>query len=323
MTKTEPVLLFSGLAATIGIGLHWLVPDAAIPDELIVVAIFGIAVLARRYVYPEASMPDAEILEHARRAVQRNRAGGGPSALCFLLVLLIPATAAANAETECAAAGGRWVHQGGSYHACIQPAGRDGRDGEDADPGITDALREDVDRAAADNQRQDGRLDEHGRRIAAGEEHDARQDGRLDEHGRRIAAGEEHDARQDGRLDRHRSVLRDHGSALMQHGAALDRHEATLFSHDARLTAAETRIGALDTRTDRLEAGLAAAMALSQIPFDRGRRLSIGIGFSSFGGTAAVAAGAQARIVGRLFVRGSLSRTRAGTVAGAGLGIGF
>ena len=313
MTKTEPVVVFSGLAAAVGFGLHWLLPDATIPDEVIVAVVFGIAVLARQFVSPSAQLPDAEILEQARRAVQRDRAAaGGPSTLCLLVVLLIPAAAAAtNAEAECAAAGGRWVHQGGSYHVCIQApgqdgrdgeGGQDGRDGEDADPRITDALREDVDGAEADNERQDGRLDGHGSRIAAGEEHDARQDGRLDEH---------------------RSVLRDHGSALMQHGAVLDRHEATLFSHDARLTAAEARIGALDTRTDRLEAGLAAAMALSQIPFDRGRRLSIGIGFSRFGGTSAVAAGAQARIIGRLFVRGSLSRTRAGAGAGAGLGFGF
>ena len=108
----------------------------------------------------------------------------------------------------------------------------------------------------------------------------------------------------------------------MQHGATLDRHETTLLAHGARLTAAETRLDALDARADRVESGVAAVMALGQIPFDPARRLSIGIGIGSFAGTSAIAVGAQVRI-GRFLARGSLSRTHAGTAAGAGLGFGF
>ena len=127
MTKTEPVVVFSGLAAAVGFGLHWLLPDATIPDEAIVAVVFGVAVLARQFVSPSAQLPDAEILEQARRAVQRNRDGGGPSTLCLLLVLLIPAFAAAtNAEAECVAAGGRWVSSG-RLVSRLHPGGRPGR----------------------------------------------------------------------------------------------------------------------------------------------------------------------------------------------------
>ncbi|MCY4120230.1 MAG: hypothetical protein OXG72_04845, partial [Acidobacteria bacterium] len=109
MTKTEPVLLFSGLAAAVGIGLHWLLPDAAIPDELIVAIVFGIAVLARRYVWPGASMPDAEVLEHARRAVAARR-GGGAAAL-LLALLLAPSWAAASGVLHCEG----WPHWEKAY----------------------------------------------------------------------------------------------------------------------------------------------------------------------------------------------------------------
>ena len=111
MTKTEPVLWFSGLAALVGLGLHWLLPDAVIPDELVVIVVFGIAVLARRYVFPEASMPDAEVLEHARRAVEARR-GGGQAAAILLALLLAPSWAAASSTLHCE----EWPHWERAYN---------------------------------------------------------------------------------------------------------------------------------------------------------------------------------------------------------------
>ena len=112
MTKSEPVLLFSGLAAVVGIGLHWLLPDAVIPDELIVVIVFSVAVLARRYVFCESSMPDAEALEHARRAVAARQRGGGTAAGVVLAALLLwPAAAAASSTLHCE----EWPHWEEAY----------------------------------------------------------------------------------------------------------------------------------------------------------------------------------------------------------------
>ena len=111
MTKTEPVLLFSGLAAVVGIGLHWLLPDAVIPDELIVGIVFSVAILARRYVFCEASMPDADVLEHARRAVEARR-GRGKAAAILLALLLAPSWAAASSTLHCE----EWPHWEKAYN---------------------------------------------------------------------------------------------------------------------------------------------------------------------------------------------------------------
>ena len=110
MTKTEPVLLFSGLAAVVGIGLHWLLPDAVIPDEWIVGIVFSVAILARRYVFCEASMPDADVLEHARRAVEARR-GRGKAATIILALLLAPSWAAASSTLHCE----EWPHWARAY----------------------------------------------------------------------------------------------------------------------------------------------------------------------------------------------------------------
>lgn len=110
MTRTEPVMFFSGLAAAVGLLAHWLLPDAAIPDELIVAVVFGIALAARRFVTPVASLPDAEVLEHARRAVKSRR--GGPAAGAVLAALLLwPSGAPASGELHCE----EWPHWAKAY----------------------------------------------------------------------------------------------------------------------------------------------------------------------------------------------------------------
>ena len=102
MTRTEPVVLFSALAAVVGVALCWLLPDAVIPDELIVAIVFVVACAARRYVTPCADMPDAEVLEQARRAVEARRRGTGAAAGVVLALLLAPALAAASEDRACA-----------------------------------------------------------------------------------------------------------------------------------------------------------------------------------------------------------------------------
>ena len=121
LTKTEPVAVFSGLAAVVGLGLHWLLPDATIPDEVVVGVVFGIALIARRYVSPCANMPDAEVLEHARRAVResgRKAPRPGPGSAVLLLALLAPSWADAQTLREYSDPGYdwsvKWVHPGGA-----------------------------------------------------------------------------------------------------------------------------------------------------------------------------------------------------------------
>ena len=109
MTKTEPVVLFSGLAAVVGLGLHWLLPGAAIPDELIVAVVFVIALIARQFVAPSAKLPDADVLEHARRAVAARR--GGKAAALLLALLLAPSWAAASSSLHCE----EWPHWREAY----------------------------------------------------------------------------------------------------------------------------------------------------------------------------------------------------------------
>ena len=111
MTKTEPVVLFSGLAGLVGLGLHWMLPDAVIPDELIVAVVFVIACIARRYVTPGANLPDAEVLERARRAVAARRRGTGTAAAILLALLLAPSWAAASSMLHCE----EWPHWRKAY----------------------------------------------------------------------------------------------------------------------------------------------------------------------------------------------------------------
>ena len=124
MTRTEPVAVFGGLAAAVGLALHWLLPEA--PDELVVMVVFGIALLARRWVSPIASLPDAEVLEQARRAVASRRRGG-PAAGALLAALLVwPAGAAASGALHCA----EWPHWARAY-AALDGLGAEGGEAVD------------------------------------------------------------------------------------------------------------------------------------------------------------------------------------------------
>lgn len=111
MTRTEPVAVFGGLAAAAGLALHWLLPEA--PDELVVMVVFGVALLARRWVSPIASLPAAEVLEQARRAVASRRRGGPAAGALLAALLAWPALAAASGELHCA----EWPHWQRAYAA--------------------------------------------------------------------------------------------------------------------------------------------------------------------------------------------------------------
>ena len=67
MTDREPVALFAGLAAVVGLAATTYFPDVLIPDEVTVLVVAGIACVARKWVTPWARHVDA--LEEARKAV--------------------------------------------------------------------------------------------------------------------------------------------------------------------------------------------------------------------------------------------------------------
>ena len=73
MTDREPVALFAGIAALVGLAMTIYFPDVLVPDEVTVLVVAGIACVARTRVTPWAKHLDA--LEEARKAVTaRNRA---------------------------------------------------------------------------------------------------------------------------------------------------------------------------------------------------------------------------------------------------------
>ncbi len=96
MTHREPVALFAAVAAVVGLALQWLLPDATIPNEVVVLLVAGIAVAARRYVIPAAKLDDVVVLEAARRAVQARRGGKGGLAGLILIALLVGAGCAGD-----------------------------------------------------------------------------------------------------------------------------------------------------------------------------------------------------------------------------------
>ncbi len=96
MTHREPVALFAAVAAVVGLALQWLLPDATIPNEVVVLLVAGIAVAARRYVMPAAKLDDVVVLEAARRAVQARRGGKGGLAGLILIALLVGAGCAGD-----------------------------------------------------------------------------------------------------------------------------------------------------------------------------------------------------------------------------------
>ncbi len=73
MTQREPVALFAAAAAVVGLLLEWLLPDAAIPEQVLVLVVAGVALAARRYVMPTAKVLDGDAVELVRRAVRARR----------------------------------------------------------------------------------------------------------------------------------------------------------------------------------------------------------------------------------------------------------
>ena len=52
MTKSEPVALFSGAAAVVGLAVEALLPDVVIPDEALVILVAAVAGAARWWAVP-------------------------------------------------------------------------------------------------------------------------------------------------------------------------------------------------------------------------------------------------------------------------------
>ena len=67
MTEREPVALFAGIAAVVGLAATTYFPDILVPDEVTVLVVAGVACLARQWVTPWVKHLNA--LEEARRAV--------------------------------------------------------------------------------------------------------------------------------------------------------------------------------------------------------------------------------------------------------------
>ena len=84
MTRKEPVALFAAVAAIVGLALHWLAPDQVVPDELGVLLVAAIALLARRYVMPAAKLDHDEALDNARAAWRAQQSRGYLVALVAL-----------------------------------------------------------------------------------------------------------------------------------------------------------------------------------------------------------------------------------------------
>lgn len=86
MTRKEPLALFAAAAAAVGLALQWLPPDLAVPDELAVLLVAAIVLLARRWVVPAAKLDDADALEGARAAWQARRRNSYLAGLALALL---------------------------------------------------------------------------------------------------------------------------------------------------------------------------------------------------------------------------------------------